>query len=309
MALHEKIFLATATNGWVCPAGVKRVEIEGCGGGGGGGGGFYTTNSANLWLAGGSGGGGAKLGKVWVSVTPGVSYDITIGAGGSGGAGTTTSHQKATDGGDTIFKINGGATLVTFSGGGAGYSGGGTTSATIFTYTLGGQSTKFGSEQDVYSILWNLDLGGDEPNYLVRPDNRPHQGGFTVGTNDTSYTAASVASYGGPSDVVFGAAASFRGGAPSTNGTDAGTYRGGSSGGGGGAGAYGPGGVGANGGNANGSGQGANGGVVQAAGAGGANTGAGGGGGGAPGCGSSNVGVASAGAAGGSGRLIIRWTT
>jgi len=302
MSLHEKIFLASGL--WTCPAGVKRIEVEGCGGGGGGGGGFYTTNSTNLWLSGGSGGGGAKLGICTVSVTPGTSYTAGIGAGGAGGAGTLTGLVKATDGSDGYFMITAGATLATFSGAGAGYAGGGTTSSTSFVYHIGGQSTKFGSEQDPYSVSWSLETSGTVS--LVRPDNRPHQGGFTVGTNDTSY---GVASYGGPSDLVFGAAASFRGGAPSTDGTDSSTYRGGSSGGGGGAGAYGPGGQAANGGNANGSGQGANGGVSQASVAGGANTGAGGGGGGAPGCGSSNVGVASAGAAGGSGKIVLRWTT
>ena len=303
MSLHEKIL--TATGSWVCPAGVKRVELEGCGGGGGGGGGYYTTNSTNLWLSGGSGGGGARLSKVTVAVTPGVTYDVTIGAGGAGSAAVLTSSNKADDGGDTIFKINAGATLASFTGAGGGYSGAGTTGSQLYYYRLGGQHTRFGSEEDVYSIIWLINTG-DIVNYTVRPGIEPNRGGFSIGTNDTSM---GTSSYGGPADVVFGAGASYRGGAPGPDGTDSGTYRGGSGGGGGGAGAYGPGGVGASGGNANGSGQGAFGGIAPAAGAGGANTGAGGGGGGAPGCGSSNVGVPSAGAAGGSGKLIIRWTT
>jgi len=304
MALHEKIFTATATNAWTCPAGVKRVEIEGCGGGGGGGPGFYTTNSANLWLAGGSGGGGSKLNLCTVSVTPGVSYDVTIGAGGTAAAVVlSTGLIKSGDGGDTIFKINSGATLATFAGAGSGYGGSGVTDPGYFYYVLGGQSSSFGSEEQVQSIQWLVNTT-DIVNYLVAPGIEPHRGGFSVTTNSTS-----TGSTGGPSATVFGAAASYRGGVPGPDGADAATYRGGSGGGGGGAGAYGPGGVGASGGNANGSGQGAFGGIAPAAGAGGANTGAGGGGGGAPGCGSSNVGVPSAGAAGGTGKLIIRWTT
>ena len=303
MSLHEKIFLVTAVNGWTCPPGVKRVQIEGCGGGGGGGGGYYTTNAANTWISGGSGGGGARLGLATVAVTPGVSYDITIGFGGAGGAAAlTTGLVKATDGGDTIFAINGGATLVTFSGAGAGYAGGGTGISTYSRYHLGGQSTKFGSEQDEYSVLWMMSMLTANDTFL-RPDMHPHQGGFSVTSNSTN---GSDCSYGGPSDLVFGAAASFRGGAPGTNGTDAGTYRGGSGGGGGGAGAYGPGAAGGNGGNANGSGQGAFGTPGSDA---AANTGAGGGGGGAAGFGSSNVGVAAAGGDGAQGKLIIRWTT
>ncbi len=304
MSLHEKIFTSTTTNAWTCPAGVKRVELEGCGGGGGGGPGFYTTNNTNLWLAGGSGGGGAKLCLCTVSVTPGASYDVTIGDGGTAAAVTlSVGLTKSGDGGDTIFAVNGGATLATFPGAGAGYGGSGTTGSQLFYYVLGGQSSAFGSEEQVQSIQWLINTG-DITNYIVRPGIEPHRGGFSVTGNDTP-----TSSYGGPSAIVFGAGASYRGGAPGPDGSDSGTYRGGSGGGGGGAGAYGPGGVGASGGNANGSGQGAFGGLAPAAGAGGANTGAGGGGGGAPGCGSSNVGVASAGAAGGSGKLIIRWTT
>src|SRR6185369_17733102 len=99
MSLHEKIFLTSGT--WLCPAGVTRIELEGCGGGGGGGAGHQTTNATNLWSAGGSGGGGAMLCKVGVVVIPNVLYDITIGSGGSGG---TVPNDDATAGGDTRFE-------------------------------------------------------------------------------------------------------------------------------------------------------------------------------------------------------------
>ncbi len=299
MSLHERIF--TASGSFTCPAGIHRVEIEGCGGGAGGGGGFYTTNATNLWLNGGSGGGGAQLQKVTVTVNPTTVYDITIGAGGAGGAAAlTTGLVKATDGGDTIFKINSGATLTTFQGAGAGYAGSGTTGSQLYYYILGGLPIRV-PEEDNYSIIWLINTG-DIVNYIVRPRMAMGQGGFSVGTNDTSMGSSS---YGGPIPAPYGAG-TIRGGAPGSDGTDSGTYRGGSGGGGGGAGAYGAGGAGGNGGNANGSGQGAFG-LPGTAGA--ANSGAGGGAGGAPGCGSSNVGVAAAGAAGGSGKLIIRWNT
>lgn len=300
MSRHVKEFLSSGS--WTCPAGVKSVQLEGCGGGGGGGGGYYTTNATNVWISGGSGGGGAMLGVAEVAVTPGVTYDITIGAGGTAGSATTVATTKAGDGGDTIFKVQGGATLATFLGAGAGYAGSGVSGSTLFRYNLGGQYTKFGSDENIYSILWILNVG-DIVNYTVRPGIEPQRGGFTVGSNDTSMGSCSA---GGPSHVCYGAAASFKGGTAGTNGVDASTWRGGSSGGGGGAGPYGPGGNAGNGGNANGSGQGAFG---QPGTAGGANTGAGGGGGGAAGFGSSNVGVGGNGAAGGSGRLYIRWNT
>lgn len=302
MSTHEKIFLTGGT--WICPAGVTRVEIEGCGGGGGGGGGYYTTNNTNTWISGGSGGGGARLGRAVVTVVPGASYTIIVGSGGAGGSGTTTALTKATNGQDTSFAVTAGATKVLFSGAGAGYAGGGVTGAQLYRYHFGGQSTYFASpsEEKTFSVLWIINTG-DITNYITRPGIEPHRGGWTVGTNDTSIAGCS---YGGPSDMVFGASAAFRGGQPGSDGTDASTWRGGSGGGGGGAGAYGPGGAGGNGGNANGSGQGAFGQPGTAA---ADNTGAGGGGGGAAGFGSSNVGVGGNGAAGGSGMLIIRWET
>jgi hypothetical protein len=77
--------LFTANGSWVCPAGVNAVLVYGAGGGGAGGGGI-----ANATQGGAGGGGGSWEGVQLVPVTPGTSYSITIGAGGTSGGASTT---------------------------------------------------------------------------------------------------------------------------------------------------------------------------------------------------------------------------
>jgi hypothetical protein len=87
---------------WTAPDGVEVVEViaVGAGGGGGGGGGGYggpkhtfaSGNAGALWSidllgagGGGGGGGGGAVVRTLVPVTPGTTYPINIGAGGTGG--------------------------------------------------------------------------------------------------------------------------------------------------------------------------------------------------------------------------------
>ena len=76
LKLNSKTFTADGT--WKCPTSVTNIWISGYGGGGGGGGG-NTTGA-------GGGGGGSIQNTVVVTVVPGTSYSITIGAGGTSGA-------------------------------------------------------------------------------------------------------------------------------------------------------------------------------------------------------------------------------
>ena len=72
-----------STTTWTCPAGVTQISIEAWGGGGAGGG--ATGNPS----AGGGGAGGAYVKNATLSVTPGSSYNITVGGtktGTTGGA-------------------------------------------------------------------------------------------------------------------------------------------------------------------------------------------------------------------------------
>lgn len=73
---------------WVCPVGVTSVRVECWGGGGGGAGGNDGSGKS-----GGGGGGGAYSSLNAMTVVPGTSYTVTVGAGGAAGA-------LNTDGGD-----------------------------------------------------------------------------------------------------------------------------------------------------------------------------------------------------------------
>jgi len=106
-------FTSTGANTWTCPSGVTSIDILTVAGGGGGG-----RNSSE----GGGGGGGGLVYNQNYSVTPGVVYDITVGAGG---AGTTGSATNGVNGSNSVFNVNAegsGATITALGGGGgAGY--------------------------------------------------------------------------------------------------------------------------------------------------------------------------------------------
>src|SRR3954469_1746562 len=63
---------------FVVPANVSALRVNACGAGGGGGGGFATAGGG-----GGGGGGGMQLRNEWVSVTPGETVTVTVGAAGT----------------------------------------------------------------------------------------------------------------------------------------------------------------------------------------------------------------------------------
>jgi hypothetical protein len=109
----SQLFASSGT--WVCPFGVNTVWLSGAGGGGGGGGASNVSNAAA-----GGGGGGASVIGAQVTVVPGTSYTVTIGAGGAGGNNTGT---NGATGGATSF-----GALATYSGGagGTGSTGGAT---------------------------------------------------------------------------------------------------------------------------------------------------------------------------------------
>src|SRR4051812_35393527 len=70
----------TSSGSWLCPAGVTSVQIEVWGSGGAGG--NATLHFGSTYTAGG-GGAGAYAKKNSYSVTPGTTYTIVIGVGGS----------------------------------------------------------------------------------------------------------------------------------------------------------------------------------------------------------------------------------
>ena len=82
----------TASTTWTAPTGVTSVTAEVWGGGGGGGGQNLATDG------GGGGGGGAYSKQTAITVVPGNSYTVTVGAAGAGGT-----SGCGTTGGDSSF--------------------------------------------------------------------------------------------------------------------------------------------------------------------------------------------------------------
>ena len=129
---RKAVFTANGT--WTVPDFVTSIWVSGCAGGSGGGGGGGTVGSTGYVGGGGGGGGGAGQPtiKQAISVTPGHSLSITIGAagtGGGGGADTGANGAAGTAGGNTVLTDSTSATtLLTLTGGGGGGGGDGQTS-------------------------------------------------------------------------------------------------------------------------------------------------------------------------------------
>jgi hypothetical protein len=261
--------------------------VIGCGGGGGGGGGGNGTTSNDLWYPGGGGGGGALLSTQLVTLAPSSNYDITIGAGGTGGTATNDGNP----GGSTTLSL-GGTPLATFPGGQGGFAPWGTRVPGLWViYAPGGQPRHLGQ--------WLTMGNGDNCPRLDTSMNisfeiaiPPAGGGWGMGGGFGGF----VGGIPGSRNPVGDAA----GGAGSTQGTDSGSARGGGGGGGGGAGPFGSGGAGGNGAN------GSTGSTFAASSGTGAptNSGGGGGGGGTAGRGLT-AGPGASGGTGGSGRLYL----
>lgn len=110
----QKVQEFTSTNTFVTPSNVSSIEVFLVAGGGGGGG---VSGNATL----GGGGGGGSVMRKFISVTPGTTYTVTIGAGGSGGS----AGASGSNGSDTTFGL-----LATAYGGG--FGGGASDTAPVY---------------------------------------------------------------------------------------------------------------------------------------------------------------------------------
>ncbi len=90
-SLGQQAYTSPGTYSWTCPQGVYSVSVVCVGGGGAG---------ACSGSAAGGGGGGALAYKNNISVTPGASYTVVVGAGGTG---RTYAISGGTNGGDSTF--------------------------------------------------------------------------------------------------------------------------------------------------------------------------------------------------------------
>lgn len=113
----QQAYTTAGTYSWTCPAGVTSVSVVCVGGGGGNAGG------------GASAGGGGLGYKNNISVTPGSSYTVVVGAGGN-----TQYDSPLNNGGDSYFI----STSIVRGGGGKGYYGGGGYAGGTYTGDGGG---------------------------------------------------------------------------------------------------------------------------------------------------------------------------
>lgn len=121
----------TSSGTWTAPSGVYSAKFLVVGAGGGGGG---TTQLVTEYAMGGGAGGGAVK-QIDLSVTPGTSYTITIGAKGTGGSGAAAGgsggFSEVLNGATSLIKCFGGA-------GGASTTGAGAEVNPTATQTMGG---------------------------------------------------------------------------------------------------------------------------------------------------------------------------
>ncbi len=110
---QTKYAIFSSSGVWVCPPNVFSVNFTMCGGGGGGGAGDGGANP------GGGGAGAMSIIDCPITVIPGTTYTITVGAGGTGGNPTNT--NNATSGG--VSSIVGGLISLFVSGGRGGIVG------------------------------------------------------------------------------------------------------------------------------------------------------------------------------------------
>lgn len=99
----------TSSTTWVCPSGVFRIKLVLIGGGG-------SSGAYNAGIA--TGGTGGTTVIKYLTVTPGTTYTITIGAGGV--AVTTATSIAGNAGGTSSFSGSGIATVTAPGGGGGG---------------------------------------------------------------------------------------------------------------------------------------------------------------------------------------------
>lgn len=138
------VYSIPGTFSWVCPAGVTQVFAKVWGGGGAGG---STSSAANSASASGGGGGYCEG---LISVVPGSTYTVVVGAGGVAGSATIEPAipTPSTDGGTSSF-----AGVLSATGGGAGFAaagsiqtatpGGGTGSGGAVNFAGGGGGSAF----------------------------------------------------------------------------------------------------------------------------------------------------------------------
>ena len=131
----------TSGGNFTVPLGVNELHVFGCGGGGGGGNGYNTV------IGGGAGGNSGQFYDIRVTVTPGATLPVVIGAGGAGGT--------------SVFDTGIAGTVTTFSGQTwrGGYGGGSGLTGVNSTLPNAGSFSGFGGDGN--AVVASAETGQD----------------------------------------------------------------------------------------------------------------------------------------------------
>lgn len=166
------------------PSGFVDYFVAGCGQGGGGGGGASGHNIVDRRSGGGGGGGSAVWCATRVRLAAATVHEVVIddlgtGSGGPGGSnGTGGSGTNGTDGADTILRVQGGAEVMRFKGGGKGYGGVVAVASTEIPFASGGLPVVSAPIVDRVAVSGSLAPFNIFGVGLLAPPSCPGQGGL-----------------------------------------------------------------------------------------------------------------------------------
>ncbi len=181
----------TSTGTFTVPSNCSSVSVLLVGGGGGAGGSRVLNGTTGI-ICGGGGGGGGVIERT-VTVTPGASITVTIGAGGAGGIGGSTFGGSV--GSDSTF-----GTLLTAKGGGS------------------GNGWNDGGTQTTANLAINGATGGGSAGRSAGGTDTSGGGGGGAGGNGYTMFRDSAGIFGANFSDYFGASAGLNGGGHGTVG-------------------------------------------------------------------------------------------
>ncbi|MBS1620211.1 MAG: SprB repeat-containing protein [Bacteroidetes bacterium] len=181
IAFSQPVVVTNPASPWTVPANVTSIKVEVWGGGGGGGGARGSSWSTTY---GGGGGGGGAYNVATFSVTPGHTFNITIGNGGTPGVPGFTSTDGGPGGTTTVSGIDGTVSATGGNGGstGVGSNGSGGSGATG-DHNGGNGGTSTGNGAGGGGGAGNNGNGGDGDNAVTgsggagNPNSAPYIGG------------------------------------------------------------------------------------------------------------------------------------
>ena len=207
----------TSSGSFTVPANVSTLWYSGTGGGGGGGGGGGVSGVTSGYSA-TSGGGGGQAGqfarRIPITVTPGQTLTITIGAGGTAGtAGTAgTTGGNGGNGGNTT--VTGTGVSVTLTGGTGGHGSAGVSSSNNTVGTIGSAGGA-GADDGFYGIAVPSS-GYDAGGWGGRGGNTPFGtsgGSSATGTAGRAGVGYGAGGSGGAGTVSSGSSIGYAGAA------------------------------------------------------------------------------------------------